>query len=599
MNDKKNTSTNNKPNTASNYFADDSGLYRSKNDCAVQIANYHIIITEDNSDLQQNLAHTNRKYAVDIHLKGKKTSLVLSQNIIEKNQIGHVIQRACGSEAILYGSSKDLWNAAQEISACVQKKSFSQDNGFDYTGTVYKSGSISITAQGITAHPEKLVILPEKGPAKNIEFIFSDRETAQSIACHLCEDFLSLKSSSIMYPLIGHITLAPFSSVIKNITSKSKYALHILGPSGCGKTFASMLLMAFFGAFDDPLIAWASTANAIELLGQNFKDSLYFIDDYKGISVDQRQAVGVIQRYVEETSRMRLKPDLSVHNKQYIRGLILSTGEDYISNTASVTGRSIIIKMDGTKNIPSGERCWNFRAQYRGFLPWVIHYTLSNPAWRDDCKIFVDNTTSSFLQQIPDLSNGLRIAGNWALNAWGFELFLQTLLQLEVITAEQKNHVTRAYEKIVKEHIAEHAIELLHQNPVALFFNIITERLALREISISGLTGEEAAKTGLPVGRVAEAEGKPTICLYINKVIPLLFKHFQSLGQKAPFTATSLRDALAHENLLIKSSPKRWTRQVREPAENGEGERIQCWEFDADKFKNYCGLAGISSIPRV
>ena len=511
-------------------------------------------------------------------------------DVIEKNRLGHVIQRACGSEAILYGSPKDLWNAAQEMSDCVQKKLFSQDNGFDYTGTVYKSGSLSIAADGIKTHPQKLVILPEKGPAKNIEFISSDKATAQSIACHLCEDFLALKSSSVMYPLIGHIALAPFSSVIKSITGKSKYALHILGPSGCGKTFASMLSMAFFGAFDDPFIAWASTANAIELLGQNFKDSLYFIDDYKGISVDQRQAVGVIQRYVEETGRMRLRPNLAVHNKQYIRGLILSTGEDYIENTASITGRSIIIKMDGAKNLPSGERCWNYREQYRGFLPWVIHYTIANPGWRDECKQFVDDATSRFLQQIPDLSNGLRIAGNWALNAWGFEIFLQTLVRLEVITAEQKDHTTREYEIFVKEHLKDHAGELLRQNPVELFFNIITEKLALREISISGLTGEEAAKTGLPVGRVAEAEGRPTICLYINKIIPLLFKHFQSLGQKAPFTTSSLRDALTHESLLIKSSPKRWTKQVREPAEHGEGERIQAWEFDAVKFKNHCAL---------
>lgn len=72
-----------------------------------------------------------------------------------------------------------------------------------------------------------------------------------------------------MYPLMGHIALAPFTSVTKDLFGKGKAALHGVHRIG-GKTFLGILAMNFFGDFDDRFVSWSSTANAIESEGWFF-----------------------------------------------------------------------------------------------------------------------------------------------------------------------------------------------------------------------------------------------------------------------------------------------------------------------------------------
>jgi len=553
-------------------------LYKKKKEDLVKISNFYLSIIEDNASQQQDITQTDRQFSVIVHIGKKRIPLTLSQDVIAKNQVGKLIQRAIGSEAIIYGQPKDIWIAAQDFSTETKSKSFSTEIGFDHTGKEYKSGNILITETKIKRHSEKLVVLHEKSPARNIEFKHANTTAVNKAAKSILDDFLKLKDVSIMYPLAGHISLAPFCSEIKNITGKNKYVLHIMGPSGCGKTYTSALAMSFFGSFEDSFITWASTPNAIEAMGHDFKDTLYCIDDYKAVSVDQKQAVGVIQRYVEETGRIRLKPNLAVQDSKHIRGLILSTGEDFIENTASVTGRTIILKMDGLKNTSAGKNCWENKEQYKCFLPWLIYHVISDPRWREECKEFVEAATNRFIKFIPEISNGLRIAGNWALNAWGFEIFLRTFRNLGLLTAEQKKQMHDEYNKIVEEHLDGYASELLSQNPTEQFFNILAQKLIFGEISIKGLKIKGAKKAGLEIGR--PTENNTRISLYTDRTMSTIIKHFRSLAQKVPFTQRALRDALVNEKLIIKPATKRIAKQVRGP----EGKRFQCWEFKIEAF---------------
>lgn len=569
-------------NDGRNYAVENGWLLKLWARKKIRLANFHLTI--DSQKLKRDEGHVRgRMLDLTVHRAGNDHPLTLSVEEFLSARLKRKILEVAGSEAILYGSLKDLRIATQELSGiCIPETSVSTSVGFTADGC-YLSRNMLITPDGIIANPAVEVDLSEGNFSSKIGFLHPDDSILPQLGRHLLEDFLNLKSHDVMYILMGHIVLALFSSDIKDLSGKGKPALHVQGPSGSGKTFECTLAMNFFGEFDDRFASWSSTANAIEMEGWYFRDSLYFVDDYKARVTDQQTLIRILQNHADAHGRARLRSNARMSDQRYIRGLLLSTGEDFISDVESITGRTILLRVEPEKNLQAGARCWQNRSLYRMFLPGLIQMVLSNRNWREIMRQFVDEKISLLDGETRGLSNGLRIASNWALNWLGFNLFLDYLSGLGVIDELRKAEMTDEYEAIVRKHLQAQALEMQSQNSVSIMFRVLGQKLAVGTVSISGLNG--SSDRGKLVG-VAKESGR-LIQIYPDILLEALTGHFKAVGQRTPFTKSALRDALAQEGLIGKASNGRWTRQVR----GTDGRRFNVWEFEAGSFLARCGDA--------
>ena len=249
------------------------------------------------------------------------------------------------------------------------------------------------------------------------------------------------------------------------------------------------LAASFYGAFDDRPLPWTSTANAIESEGFLFRDALFFIDDFKTAIVEPNKIIRIIQNSANSQGRARLTAGggYRLTPMRGVRGLILSTGEDFISDVESVIGRTLLINVEPGQNQEAGSACWHRRHEYRMFIPGLLQWLLSQDGWTEQFEKRVAEVIESLTIHLTDLSNGMRVASNWALNAFGFELFVRYSQHLGVIDNQREKDLLDEYRRIVESHITSHADRLRLQDPVEVFFQVLSQKFAISAIQVIGL----------------------------------------------------------------------------------------------------------------
>jgi len=539
----------------------------------LEIAAQHIRLDEGNI--------VRRDFQVNFYLNGETVPLLIpSEDFCCHRLVNRIIENV-GSGAIIYGNHKDLRIAAQELSPPETPiKTITTSMGFNEQGA-YLAPGMMISAEGINSSPDIDMDLSEGNFSRHLGFLPPNTESVSDLVKHLHDEFLQLKAHSVTYPLMGHVVLSAFASQMVKI-GKQKPVMHLQGPSGGGKTFLGNLASSFYGAFDDRPLPWTSTANAIESEGYLFRDALMFIDDFKTAIVDSKKVIRIIQNSANSQGRVRLSSGAGcrLNPMRGVRGLILSTGEDFISDVESVVGRTLLINVEPDQNQQAGAICWRRRGEYRMLIPGLLQWLLPNNNWYGDFEDRVAETIEDLRGRVSDLSNGTRVASNWALNAFGFELFVHFSRHLGVINDQQCQDLLNEYREIVADHITAHADRLMLQDPVEIFFQILSQKFAIGAVRATGLSNENGSRL---IGKTRDNGN--IICLFPDPTLEVIYRHFRSVGRKLPFTKDNLRDALARENLIIRSGPGRVTHQVRM-----NGSRLQAWQFDAEQFKTRCGM---------
>lgn len=568
----------------SKYSVNNGTLYKRKGDEMVPIANFIPIIRSQKIVIDEG-KQQGRILDLEVQINGLCYKFSITSQEFLSNALIRRILDEVGPAAIVYGSARDLRNSAQELSGRdIPTKIVTTSVGLTPEGN-YLSSSLLITPKGIINDPKTQLDLSEGSFSRHLGFLFPERAELLNLNRHVAEDFLALKSHAVTYPLIGHIVLAPFASAISEFSGKKKPAMHLQGPSGGGKTFLGDLAMCFFGSFQERPVSWSSTANAIEKEGFYFRDSLFFIDDLKPAYVDQQKVVRILQGYADAHGRSRLNSNSRLQDLFYIRGLLLSTGEGFITDVESVTARTIVIPVEWKQNLGAGSRCWQKRSRYPMFLPGLIQLILKEKNWQGFFRQYVDDKVNTLQEQIAGLSNGLRIASNWALNSLGFNLFAHYLLALGIIDHVRLDEMLGEYDQIVHEHIRMQSEELRSQTPTESMFRILGQRLATGVASISESDTNTTNGRNV-IGYQKRMGGTDHIFLLPDSVMRQLVAHFRSVGERTPFLRSGLRDALAKENLIRKAENGRWTIQFRGPG----GNRFNGWQFDREQFNARAGI---------
>ena len=546
------------------------------------IANFYLTITSRS-------VVTDETFVIDqlldllVHFCGSSSAVRMSAKEFHSGNFMPKIWAEVGTGAILYGSKKDLVVATQELSgADVPVRLVMTSNGFTADGS-YLSSGMKVAPEGIFPLENVEVDLSGGNFSRRIGFSHADSVDLKAVATHIHEDFLNLKAHSVTYPLMGHVCLAPLCSVLFGEKGMKRPALHLEGPSGGGKTMLASLAMSFFGDFQEHFMAWSSTANAIEREGYFFRDSLFLIDDLKASVVAPETVIRTLQNYVDGHGRARMKSNASLQKQYYIRGLLLSTGEDFVDGVESVSGRTIVINVEPEKNMEAGGRCLENRHLYRSFMPGLIQATISDPAWKGNFQALVNAKVADFHALTRELPNGLRISLNWALNSLGFNNFINYLCRLGIIDPIKAAAMLAEYMEIAAKYIQSQAETLAQNDPVATMFGILEQKLQASQVSILNLNGASSGR-GRVVGTAQEAQG--VVHLHPDLVMEVLSSH----SRKMPFTKKALTNALARQGFIVRSENGRWTRQVREQI--GELTRSNVWEIELNRFKGNCGIGG-------
>lgn len=559
------------------YEIRDGHLFKVTGGKDTRVANFYLTIAAQYIRMDEGTV-TGRDFKIEVHLRDEIIELMIPVEEFCGNRLANQIIAQAGSRAIIYGNQNDLRIAAQEMST-PPTKTITSSMGFDNHG-MYLAPGMVISKAGIDQLPEIEVDLSEGNFSRHIGFLSPNQDRIKDLVDHILADFMQLKYHQVVYPLIGHIVAAAFASQISEI-GRQKPVMHLQGTSGCGKTFLGNLAASFYCAFNDRPIPWTSTANSIEYEGYFFRDALFFIDDLKTSIIDPKKVIRIIQNSANSQGRSRLTAGggLKLTPMRGVRGLILSTGEDFINDVESVSGRTLLIHVEPDQNQQSGNKCWARRDEYSMLMPALLQWLLAQDDWTEQFENCVNEETARISATIADFSNGFRVASNWALNAWGFMLFVRYAEHLQVVNEGRADAIIREYRQIVENHIAAHANRIRIQSPVEVFYQILSQRFATGSIMVQGLSDQNSGRL---IGKVRENQ---IICLFPDPTFEVLQRHFRASGRKMSFSKETLRDALDRENLIIRSGPGRITHQVRMGAS-----RLQAWQFDINEFKARCGM---------
>ncbi|MEI7637714.1 MAG: DUF927 domain-containing protein [Syntrophus sp. (in: bacteria)] len=557
-------------------------LFKVLGEELVLIANFHLKIISRSVLIDEDVV-TDQLLDLEIHFKEDIKAVRVTAKEFQSGNFMTKIWSEVGPGAILYGKKKDLVIATQELSGNeVPVRQVLTSNGFTADG-FYLSPGMKVTPEGILPLDNIEVDLSGGNFSRRIGFSHADVNDVKDMANHLFADFLNLKGHEVTFPLIGHMCLAPFASLICGDMGRKKPAMHLEGPSGGGKTMLASLAMSFFGDFQDHFTAWTSTANAIEREGYYFRDSLFLIDDLKASLIAPETVVRTLQNYVDGHGRARMKSNADLQKQFYIRGLLLSTGEDFVDNIESINGRTIVINVEPEKNTEAGRRCLENRHFYRSFMPGLIQSVISDPAWKTNSQALINAMIMEFHALTMDLPNGLRISSNWALNSLGFCLFVDFIRKIGIIDNFKTTALLTEYAEIAIRHIQHQKEGLTDDDPVSMMFRILQQKLQAGQVSVLNLKGTPSGR-GRVVGTAQEEQ--KVVHLHPDLVMEVLKGHFH----KIPFSKKALTNALARQGFITRSENGRWTRQVRDRI--AELTRSNVWEIELSRFNENCGIHG-------
>ena len=126
-------------------------------------------------------------------------------------------------------------------------------------------------------------------------------------------------------------------------------------------------------------LSWKLTGKAIQSAGYYFRDALFLVDDYKREDVRYSDCVMVLQCYADRTGRSRLKSDATMNTTRPIRGLLISTGEDFPEANASGRGRAVVIPVPNPeKDYDRFQRCLSHCHLYRGWTAAFLAHVIRN-----------------------------------------------------------------------------------------------------------------------------------------------------------------------------------------------------------------------------
>jgi hypothetical protein len=487
---------------------------------------------------------------------GKPAPLRLSnEDVCTNAQLYQALVREGGGRIAV--SEHDMGNIrrASFIFSHPRELKTSMEFGFQDDRT-FLAKNLLITPEEITFAEHGQIDLSHVEHACHLNLKKPDPSTMKYLLRHLRDDLLQLHPTDVTYTLFGFLGAAPLMSFMEDVT---RYALWLVGQSGSGKSFLAKMFQCFFGDFagEGRAVSWASTPNSLQYMGYFFKDCLYLVDDYKPVMIrSSAEVVRFLQNYADFYARSRLTSEIQSRKDYYVRGSLLTTGEDMPTGHASLIARSLILKVPKRElDTRRGDRCLKNCKDYPMITASYIRFLLHRPQLRQKVNAKVHKFHELFLAGIPREDNAVRIARNLALNSVGFRYFIGFLEEADA--GFDTDQMLRVHAENLLQ-LRQRMLNLIRkENPAEIFLQVLTEAIAAGRARIrSGdLSGSER---GAPIiGFWRDSDSDECVCILPHEATGLVREQEKRSGRDFDWSPQAIAKQLYAHGALVRSQARK------------------------------------------
>lgn len=249
------------------------------------------------------------------------------------------------------------------------------------------------------------------------------------------------------------VTFPIYAAIWRAILGGAAFSLHLSGLTGTGKSQLAALAQQHFGSGMDAQhlpASWTSTANALEGLAFQAKDTLLCVDDFVplGNASDQqrlhRDADRLLRAQGNSTGRLRMTAEAQVKPAKPPRGIILSTGEE-LPKGQSLRARMVCVELaPDDLNFKKLTGCQQAAGEGRyamaaaGFIRWLsVNYETAQKALQRSILAFRDKTADA------KATSHRRTPDNLANLAAGLRIYLDFVRRMGAISDSQSEDYWR------------------------------------------------------------------------------------------------------------------------------------------------------------
>lgn len=463
-----------------------------------------------------------------------------------------VLVRECGSKIWL---NERFVNRVREASLLFSKAKMQKTNmdfGFQDDGT-FLTPTLKITAKSILEATDSQIDLHPIEHARHLDLKIASKRRRKELLKHVCNDLLELQPHRLTYTLLGLIGGAPLMHFMQD---KTRYALWIVGPSGSGKSFIAKLFQCFFGDFaaEGRVASWSSTINSLQYLGYFFKDCVFLLDDYKPAMVrNEGSVVQFLQTYADFYARSRLTSEIKSRKDYFVRGLLLTTGEDVPSGHASVVARSLILHINKRKpDLDRGRRCSKNCSAYSALMARYIYYLLRCENLRSQLLNDLKESHDFFLKDIEREENSVRIARNLALSWLGFKWFTRFLKAAKApfdVRSARKEHKRDLL--VLRRQML---MLILEEQPAQVFIEALREAIDNEVCKIRDVSNAYGKVRDKSTVGFEKNSRDPYVYIFPPEAMAVVRQQLQRLGRRFDWTPNAVSKALEAGGYLVRSA---------------------------------------------
>jgi hypothetical protein len=336
------------------------------------------------------------------------------------------------------------------------------------------------------------------------------------------------------------------------LDDRTRYALWLVGPSGSGKSFVAKFFQSFFGDFmrEGRVVSWSSTPNSLQYLGYFFKDCIFLVDDYKPAMIrNEGPVVQFLQTYADFYARGRLTAEIRARKEYFVRGLMLTTGEDIPSGHASVVARSLILSVSRREpDLIRGQACRENCKDYPAITARYIRYLMRQDDLRQRLMSDLKKGHELFIKGIEREENSVRIARNLALNWLGFRWVTRYLRAAHApidIKAARQEHLRYLLD------LRSAMLNLVAQEqPAEVFVRTLVEAINSQVCSLRRVHSSGFSRDSRVVGFEKPSDDR-YIYLFPRVATAIVRAEVHRLGQRFDWTTNAISKALISAGILV------------------------------------------------
>ena len=312
-----------------------------------------------------------------------------------------------------------------------------------------------------------------------------DAEELRRLKRHIIDDLMGINDPDVVSAMLAGVVLP----ILMRAAGIDIWPLlWFEGLTGSGKSLLVCMGMNFFGDFGPPgsgrYLSWNSTAQSLQAAGYAFRDTFFPVDDYKRDGIKHSNCVMLMQSYADRTGRSRLRSDATMNTTKPIRGLLVSTGEDFPESNASGRGRAVVIRVSNPRrDYDRVARCLEQRRFYRGWTAAFIANVIRD-GLAERFKARVNHWKRRYLERVEGRTNDTRIATNHACLAAAFELFADFMSDVW----DGADDAARAFaDEYIAALVVEAAGAVEDETPARTFLDTLRELIIYNRIRIDGI----------------------------------------------------------------------------------------------------------------